>query len=126
MVGFECAGRRARPLASVGQKWGKPSAILCPSMPFWLLAGRYKKAPKPFVYGALALFCVNTPAQSGCVSEPCMPLLIPVMQYAKLHPDCVQMHLYSPIHEEFHGEMVRVLFHILAFSLQWRVYPPRL
>ena len=51
----------------MGQKWGKLSAILCPSMPFGRFANRYKKAPKPFVRGAWALFLVNTKAQSVCV-----------------------------------------------------------
>lgn len=38
-------------------------------MPFGRLAGRYKKAPKPFVYGALALFLVNITAQLECISS---------------------------------------------------------
>lgn len=33
---------------SEGQKWGKPGAILCPSMPFSRLISKHKKAPKPF------------------------------------------------------------------------------
>lgn len=48
----------------MGQKWSKPSAILCTSMPFGRFAIRYTKAPKPFIYVAWALFLVNTPAQS--------------------------------------------------------------
>lgn len=41
---------------TMGQKWGKPSAILCPSMPFERFASRYKKAPEPIVCRAWALF----------------------------------------------------------------------
>lgn len=50
----------------LGQKWGKPYATQCHSMPIYACLRLCKKAPKPLCYGALAPSIANTPAQSGC------------------------------------------------------------
>lgn len=49
----------------VGQKWGNLYANQCHLMPNGAISYSVGKALQPLLFGAVGLFCVNTPAQSA-------------------------------------------------------------
>jgi hypothetical protein len=44
----------------MGQKWGRPHANPCHLMPNQQKTRDVKKALRPFIYGAVGLFCFST------------------------------------------------------------------